>query len=138
MRIGEIIVQNRLPIPSPTRIASKRGASPKGEARRESAAKEERSDRRGGRITWWGWVGGWICTKTNPLARQEEPAHQDELSPNSPYSGNASALFTIRGVRKINSSFLSSRKRRRLNKTPRTGMSPKNGTWSTLRPVFRV
>ena len=44
MRIGEIIVQNRLPIPSPTRIAFKRGASPKGEARRESAAKEERSN----------------------------------------------------------------------------------------------
>jgi hypothetical protein len=54
------------------------------------------------------------------------------------YSGSANALLTILGVRKIKSSLRSSRKRRRLKKTPRTGMSPRKGTWSTLRPVFRV
>jgi hypothetical protein len=42
---------------------SQQPASPQGEARRECAAKHERSEVRGGRITRWGWVG-WMGLNT--------------------------------------------------------------------------
>ncbi len=50
----------------------------------------------------------------------------------------ASARFTMRGVMKITSSLRVSLARRRWKRTPRIGMSPKNGTWSRFRPVLRV
>ena len=55
-----------------------------------------------------------------------------------PQRPSASARLTMRGVMKMTSSPRASLARRRWKRTPRIGMSPKNGTWSRLRPVLRV
>ncbi len=49
-------------------------------------------------------------------------------TPGAPQRPSASARFTIRGVRKITSSFRASLARRRWKRMPRIGISPKNGT----------
>ncbi len=50
-------------------------ASPKGEARREGAAKAERSECRGGRITGGGGRGGVAINHTRSASRQEPTLH---------------------------------------------------------------
>jgi len=62
-------------------------------------------------------------------------ARQSARAPQRP---SASARFTMRGVRKITNSPRVSLARRRWNKIPSSGISPKNGTWSRFRPVFLV